>query len=153
MRNAVVGALVNALVVAGCAAVPAEPQYGAAEGAATSGVDATPLSGRWVGVYSCGQGPTGLALELSGDPAGVVEGVFRFHAVSENPGLPSGAFRVRGHLDGGRRVVLQATEADWIERPGATWRVVSVEAALAPSGSHLLARIPACGSQLELTRQ
>ncbi|HEX8384883.1 MAG TPA: hypothetical protein VF576_01810, partial [Rubricoccaceae bacterium] len=77
--------------------------------------DATDLTGAWAGVYDCTQGPTGLELDLRGDAEGGLKATFRFFAVSSNPSVPSGAYRMTGaHYADGRLALLGDR---WEERP------------------------------------
>lgn len=67
--------------------------------------DARPLSGLWRGSYVCGQGLTGLELELRGTRYGIVNGVFRFFPVAENPDVPRGSYPLLGRLERGSLVL------------------------------------------------
>jgi hypothetical protein len=76
--------------------------------------------GEWKGAYDCGQGMTGLTLTMAdggGDGDGgdsSVEATFAFYEVPENPGVPSGSYRLEGsYADGG--LALEGVE--WIEQP------------------------------------
>ncbi len=120
--------------------------------------DATALSGRWDGIYVCGQGATTLELVLRGNAHGIVRGVFAFSATRESPDIPDGSYPVVGRLSGTSLVLrpidvrempegyvpvgIQATVArgnaemtGWIEGPGCG--VVSVQrtVAAAPTDS------------------
>jgi hypothetical protein len=77
--------------------------------------DATPMTGTWRGSYVCGQGETALTLRLRGYPDGRLEGTFEFGEHPDNPGVPSGSYRVHGRMSPGFVVTLQAGE--WIVRP------------------------------------
>jgi hypothetical protein len=77
--------------------------------------DATPMSGRWEGSYVCGQGLTGLSLQLVGHEDGTLEGIFEFSALPENPEVPSGSYRVHGRVSPGWVVILEAGE--WLIHP------------------------------------
>ena len=51
--------------------------------------------GTWSGWYICGQGKTGLTLEIEHLPDNGLGGRFSFYALAENPGVPSGEFEIR----------------------------------------------------------
>lgn len=72
------------------------------------------VSGVWVGSYVCTQGKTGLRLVLTATSSDRVEGRFEFFALDENPGVPSGSFRVTGSLSGS---TLTLKPNGWISRP------------------------------------
>jgi hypothetical protein len=96
------------LFITGC--VPTTPS--------SAMVDASVLSGRWVGTYTCTQGITGLELNVSGEKSGLVSAVFSFFAVTANPGVPSGSYKMRGTYDAQGTLTLTANnESDWISRP------------------------------------
>lgn len=87
-------------------------------GGGSSKLGATVLNGDWKGTYTCSQGLTGLTLSLAGDKSGNVEAIFSFYEVPQNPGVPSGSFKMRGIYGTPRSLVLSANESDWIENPG-----------------------------------
>jgi hypothetical protein len=70
--------------------------------------------GEWRGAYGCNQGVTGLTLTIEGQDPGHVTATYEFYEVPENPGVPSGSFRMTGTYDSGR-LALQGDE--WIEQP------------------------------------
>jgi hypothetical protein len=70
--------------------------------------------GAWKGAYGCAQGVTGLTLTIDAAGDGQVGATYEFYAVPENPGVPSGSFRMTGTYDGGK-LALQGSE--WIEQP------------------------------------
>jgi hypothetical protein len=80
-------------------------------------LDATALTGKWKGTYTCAKGLTGLTLFMTGNSSGDVEAIFIFYAVPQNPDAPSGSFRMRGVYGNDRSLVLNSDEDDWIERP------------------------------------
>ena len=91
-------ALVSLLLLAGC----------------TSRTPAS-LSGPWLGAYTCGDGLTGLTLEI-GEPLGDhVPATFSFYALPSNPDVPNGRFWMGGSFVGDDRLVL--TAGGWLERP------------------------------------
>lgn len=69
----------------------------------------------WEGRYLCPQGVTGLTLELSGNGTAEVSAIFRFYAVPENPGVPTGSFTLRGVIRGDGTIDLVPER--WLERP------------------------------------
>ena len=70
--------------------------------------------GTWTGGYDCGQGLTGLTLTIDDVGDNKVEAVFEFYEVPENPGVPSGSYRLEGAYDD-HGLVMEGVE--WIERP------------------------------------
>lgn len=95
----------------GTSATTASP---GAEGLPTT-ADASGLTGTWRGLYVCAQGVTALELELRGMQDGRVGGTFAFSEAKENPGVPSGSYRVHGVLSAG--LVLRLDPGEWIEHP------------------------------------
>lgn len=88
--------------------------------------DATPLNGKWIGKYECGQGETGLTLTIEGQSSGNVSAVFHFYAIPENPNVPTGRYSMEGVFTAKHLLVLNATENAWIERP-LGWGTVNIE--------------------------
>jgi hypothetical protein len=70
--------------------------------------------GAWKGAYGCAQGVTGLTLTIAAEGEGQVSATYEFYAAPENPGVPSGSFRMTGTYDAGK-IVLHGSE--WIEQP------------------------------------
>jgi hypothetical protein len=79
--------------------------------------DSRPLTGTWSGSYTCGQGPTGLTLEITGNTFGAVAAVFAFYELPENQGVPDGRFAMRGFYEFTGALRLNADETDWIVKP------------------------------------
>jgi hypothetical protein len=102
--------LFGLLVLAGCASAG-----GGTAWTTDSPIDASGLTGTWRGKYVCGQGVTALVLTLQGQEDGRVEGTFAFSAAPENPGVPSGSYRVEGSLSPG--MVLRLDAREWIQQP------------------------------------
>jgi hypothetical protein len=76
------------------------------------------LTGYWRGTYDCAQGLTGVNLTIRQGMGAAVEAVFHFYAVPQNPGVPTGCFRMQGHLDPGtREFSLTSDDGQWIVRP------------------------------------
>lgn len=101
---------------AGTASMADSPAAGGAEIVEIPATaDARAMTGTWRGTYVCGQGLTSLQLDLVGREDGRVEGTFAFSEHPENPGVPSGSYRVHGTLSSG--LVLRLETGDWIEHP------------------------------------
>jgi hypothetical protein len=98
------------LILSGCASASPEMVW-----TTETPADASELTGTWRGKYMCGQGVTALVLELRGQEDGRVEGTFTFSATPENPGVPSGSYRVEGSLSPG--MVLRLDGREWIQQP------------------------------------
>ena len=73
-------------------------------------------SGAWHGTYDCAQGITGLDLTISPLGARSVKAVFSFHAVPQNPSVPSGEFEMAGQL-GERPGHLMLRAGAWTVQP------------------------------------
>lgn len=71
-------------------------------------------AGTWQGAYGCNQGVTGLTLTIEASVAGELSAIYEFYAVPENPGVPSGSYRMTGTYDAGQ-ILLQGEE--WIDQP------------------------------------
>jgi hypothetical protein len=95
-------------------------------GAMPPGADSRPLSqtqssaedwqGVWRGRYICAQGATALTVTVKPAGARGVTAVFSFHALPENPNVPSGRFTMAGQLgpvDGHLKLVPRA----WTRQP------------------------------------
>ena len=78
--------------------------------------NAAALVGRWHGSYLCGQGRTGLQLLISKADGLAFQGEFAFHALPENPDVPSGRFAIEGTFDATTQGV-QVKGARWLEQP------------------------------------
>jgi hypothetical protein len=102
--------LLGLLIMSGCASASGEMVW-----TTETPADASELTGTWRGKYVCGQGVTALVLEVRGQEAGRVEGTFAFSAAPENPGVPSGSYRVEGSLSPG--MVLRLDAREWIQQP------------------------------------
>lgn len=69
----------------------------------------------WEGAYDCGQGLTGLKVTIeAADEAGAVTGTFDFHEVEQNPGVPSGSYRMEGTFADGE---LSLEGVEWVDQP------------------------------------
>jgi hypothetical protein len=88
------------------------------EGCSTFSVDRVSTDmwyvGAWKGAYGCAQGVTGLTLTIEHAADGQVAATYEFYAAPENPGVPSGSFRMTGTYQGGR---LELHGSEWIEQP------------------------------------
>lgn len=134
-------ALIPLVAAVACAAGPA-PEAASPEpvgmvavevAPAPSPVGPTPL-GSWTGSYVCTQGLTGLDLTVEASPGGQLVALFRFYGLPGNPTVPSGAFRMSGRVAPDGRVVLLASEADWIEHPR-RYIVVGLAGAVSADGT------------------
>src|SRR5262249_25896209 len=47
--------------------------------------------GTWKGTYNCGQGVTGMTLDINQATDGTIDAAFNFYAVAANPTVPSGS--------------------------------------------------------------
>ncbi|MEU4269844.1 serine/threonine-protein kinase [Streptomyces sp. NPDC026092] len=89
-----------------------------------------PVVGNWRGSYHCTQGVTRLSLRITATSTGALEAVFSFSAHPDNPGVPSGSFRMVGaYEEAGRRMVLRGDR--WIKHP-AGYLMADLEARVPP---------------------
>jgi hypothetical protein len=104
----------------------------------------------WEGRYDCAQGLTGLTLELVGTGGARVSAVFRFHAVPENPDVPSGSYTLLGTVRGDGSIDLVPER--WLEQPEG-YVMVGMTGVLVPERGLLRGAIthPACAA-FELRR-
>jgi hypothetical protein len=72
--------------------------------------------GAWHGTYVCYQGITGLDLTIKALDADNVMAVFSFHAIPQNPLLPSGEFTMTGQ-PGPNPGHLRLSASSWTTRP------------------------------------
>jgi len=71
--------------------------------------------GFWRGRYVCAQGATGLTLSVKPAGAHGVVATFSFHALAENPSVPSGQFKMTGQL--GPAGHLRLVAKSWTHQP------------------------------------
>ncbi|ANV89301.1 hypothetical protein [Picosynechococcus sp. PCC 8807] len=109
------------------------------------------LTGTWEGYYYCRQGLTKLRLEIDANSASNVEATFNFSAHPNNPGVPTGSFRMRGSLQGSDQLVLKGTQ--WLQRPG-NYMTVDLRGTVAFGGDRIqgIVTTESCGT-LELVRR
>lgn len=72
--------------------------------------------GQWVGTYTCSQGTTGAALNITSLKGDQFEGTFRFYPTTKNPYVPSGKYAVFGEYDRDSMRIL-VNPGKWIQRP------------------------------------
>ena len=101
----------------------------------SSSVTRTRVTGHWKGTYTCGQGLTGLDLEITDQGAGAVAAVFSFGPVKSNPGVPNGSYSMTGRLDPD---LLTLTPKAWIVHPSG-YVMVGLRAVLPGNDSRVLA--------------
>ncbi|MCR4764312.1 MAG: InlB B-repeat-containing protein, partial [Lachnospiraceae bacterium] len=108
------------------------------------------LLGSWDGVYYNSQGI--MKLQLAIDDVlldGSVTAVFSFSEHPDNPGTPSGSYRMKGsyHFDSH---ALSLNGDAWIDRPG-TWDFLSIQASVDPENRKMTGKTGGY-SGLELTK-
>lgn len=99
------------------------------------------VTGEWTGRYICGQGVTALHLSIGKPSTGNrLVATFSFGPLPENPGVPKGAYTMRGTYDAGaRRLRLQGQA--WISAPSG-YVMVPLEGSLSASGDAIAGHIP-----------
>ena len=95
------------------------------------------IVGSWRGWYICGQGKTGLVLDIRRLPDGGLAGRFNFFPVRENPNIPQGAFEVRV-LVGHTHTFIEPTR--WLERPNG-YQMVSMFGLMNETGTSYQGKI------------
>ena len=116
------------------------------EGCTTFTLDRTTTEpwyvGTWKGGYDCGQGLTGLTLTVLDTGDDNVEATFAFYEIPENPGVPSGSYRLEGgYADHG----LTLDGVEWIEQPDG-YVMVGLESDFITRPSHFAGKVldPSC---------
>ena len=96
------------------------------------GAFARDATGRWVGLYECGQGSTALELIIRPRAPLGVEALFHFTADPSNPGVPEGCYAMTGlrPSNGGE---VKLTARGWILRPPG-YVAVDLAGRLSPDG-------------------
>jgi hypothetical protein len=111
------------------------------------------LTGYWRGTYGCPQGLTGVSLTIRQRFGSAVDAVFHFYAVPQNPGVPTGCFRMQGRLGADtQEFSLTSDNGQWIVRPY-NYIVVNFHGRLSGDGSSMRGRVegPGC-SDFDLQR-
>jgi hypothetical protein len=100
-------------------------------------------SGTWHGVYGCAQGPTGLDLTITPLGARSVTAVFSFHAIPQNPLLPSGEFAMTRQVGPDGHLLLRA--GAWTVQPP-LYVTVDLDGAFHPGSAEYRGRVlgPGC---------
>jgi hypothetical protein len=80
------------------------------------------FTGSWVGSYTCGQGPTGLRLDIQAAPGGSATATFTFYALQSNPNVPGGKFTMTGTYSAAG---IALSPGHWIVEP-ATYVMVGL---------------------------
>jgi hypothetical protein len=109
--------LATALLAACCAGSPA---------AARPLVTVDDWIGLWRGTYVCYQGVTGIYLTVQRTSDDDVAAVFKFFAVPENPGVPSGEYDMTG-WPGPQMNHLQLYQHKWISAPPRGYVMVGLD--------------------------
>src|SRR5262245_28892491 len=121
-----------------------------AGGAAAQDVN---LTGYWRGTYKCGQGLTGVNLTIRKGFGSAFDAVFHFYAVPQNPGVPTGCFKMWGRIEPyTRQFSLKSDDGQWIIRPP-EYTVANANGTVSPDGRSMSGKIEAEGcSNIELQR-
>jgi hypothetical protein len=111
------------------------------------------VTGYWRGTYGCAQGLTGINLTIRQGFGVTIEAVFHFYAVPQNPGVPTGCFRMLGQYDPATRAfVLESDERQWIVQPP-NYLVVNFRGTLGADGRSMRGRVEGPGfTQFDLQR-
>lgn len=95
------------------------------------------ISGNWDGEYKCGQGATGLRLNIS-YKANEIQATFNFFPLRNNPNVPSGTFTMTGAIDGEGYIILNPVK--WIKQPKG-YTMVAMRGQINESGTALTGKI------------
>jgi hypothetical protein len=121
----------NAVAVAGA------PRPSATSSSAPSSsagrFDLASLEGVWEGDYTCGQGKTGLRLEIGAVEGDTLSTTFTFSPLAKNPTAASGSFSMIGTETGGKLVFKQDK---WMNQPDG-YSMVDLEVSDPPQGGTL----------------
>jgi hypothetical protein len=107
------------------------------------------LTGYWRGTY----GAQGLSLTICQGFGSAVDAVLHFYAVRQNPGVPTGCFRMQGRPGADtQEFSLASDNGQWIVRPY-NYIVVNFHGRLSGDGSSMHGRVegPGC-SDFDLQR-
>jgi len=110
------------------------------------------ISGSWSGGYICNQGRTAVQLSIVRDARGNgVTATFSFGPVAANPGVPKGAYRMRGSFDPVDKA-LRLTPESWISQPPG-YVMVGLDGLMRGSGLYIQGDVdgPGC-SHFEVIR-
>ncbi|WP_132111943.1 hypothetical protein [Actinocrispum wychmicini] len=78
-------------------------------------VSVSALQGHWEGTYICGQGETGLKLDIgAADTIGTAEVTFTFFPLASNPQAASGSYVMKLSATAGQ---LKFVQDHWVQRP------------------------------------
>ena len=92
------------------------------------------LTGSWVGTYTCGQGPTGLRLDIQAASGGSATATFTFYALQSNPNVPAGKFTMTGTYSA---TGITLSPGHWLIQP-ANYEMVTLDGGpLTDSGNTL----------------
>jgi len=67
--------------------------------AGSAAAQSVELTGYWRGTYECAQGVTGANLTIRQGFGTAIDAVLHFYAVPQNPGVPTGCFKMSGRFD------------------------------------------------------
>lgn len=115
------------------------------------------LNGIWEGSYTCLQGLTKLKLLVDARSKTDIDAVFMFSAHPQNPGVPSGRFRMAGTLQTFNSLdmsdLLNLRGVSWINQPSG-WIMVDLKGDVSPSRRQIIGNIPQPGcSTFELEKR
>jgi hypothetical protein len=109
--------------------------------------------GAFKGRYTCGAGLAGLTVTITSDNRGRLRALLRFYDLPQNPGVPSGTYRLTGRLVSTSRQVTLIPQRWVVQPPGYT--MTGIAGVLSRDGRTIAGRLtgdPACGA-ITLTRQ
>jgi hypothetical protein len=104
------------------------------------------LLGRWVGGYVCGQGETGLVLQVDRLPEGGAAALFHFWPPPGNPAAAEGCFEMRAEAGKGDPGALSLRAGRWLLRPEG-YLTVDLHGRIDASGTRFEGSVdgPGCG--------
>lgn len=100
------------------------------------------VGGTWEGEYTCGQGETGMELEVE-EESGQLRAAFSFYEPSAGPEDPKGRFLLEGEVEEDGTVDLDPEE--WIDRPTG-FSMIGLEGEMKEGGDTFAGDVTGAGS-------
>jgi hypothetical protein len=113
----------------------------------------SPADGVFKGRYTCSAGLAGLTVTITSDGRGRLRALLRFYDLPQNPGVPSGTYRLTGRFVSTSRQVTLIPQRWVVQPPGYT--MTGIAGVLSRDGRTISGRLtgdPGCGA-IVLTRQ
>jgi hypothetical protein len=112
----------------------------------------TAADGVFKGRYTCSAGVAGLTVQITSDSRGRLRALLRFYDLPQNPGIPSGTYRLTGRYVATTRQVTLSPQRWVVQPPGYT--MTGISGVLSRDGRTITGRLTGdagCGA-ITLTR-